>query len=128
MMSDPISLPEIPWQTMNLSSQIEKVKNSVSSHSASAIKDHDAKLKRACAEFESLFMFYLLKEMRATIPKTGFISGGRAEEIYTSLLDTQLARELSLNGGIGLSAILFKRLNAEQKQVEDHIQTRKAND
>jgi flagellar protein FlgJ len=110
-MSDPISLPEIPWQTVNLNNQIEKIKHSVDPQRLSVAADNDPGLKKACAEFESLFMFYLLKEMRATIPKSGFISGGRAEEIYTSMLDTQLSRELSSNGGIGLSSILFDRLN-----------------
>ena len=118
MMPDPISLPEIPWQIVNLNNQIDKVKNSMGSHRLSSTRDNDPNLKKACAEFESLFMFYLLKEMRATIPKSGFISGGRAEEIYTSMLDTQLARELSSNGGIGLSAILFDRLNSTPEQVK----------
>jgi len=28
-----------------------------------------AKLKEACSELESLFIYYLLKEMRASVPK-----------------------------------------------------------
>jgi flagellar protein FlgJ len=118
MMTDPISLPEIPWQTVNLNNQIEKVKNSMGPQRLSSTGDKDPNLKKACAEFESLFMFYLLKEMRATIPKSGFISGGSAEEIYTSMLDTQLAKELALKGGIGLSTILFDRLNGAPEEVK----------
>jgi flagellar protein FlgJ len=117
MMSDSISLPEIPWQTLNLNNQIEKVKDSVERHKLASTGANDPDLKKACAEFESLFMSYLLKEMRATIPKSGFISGGRAEEIYTSMLDTQLAKELSLKGGIGLSAIFLEHLSSKPEQV-----------
>ncbi|MFO7738214.1 MAG: rod-binding protein [Desulfatiglandaceae bacterium] len=127
-MSNSISLPKIPWQTVNLNNQIERIKNSVDPQRTSAVKRDDPNLKKACAEFESLFMFYLLKEMRATVPKSGFINGGGAEEIYTSMLDTQLARELSLNGGFGLSAILFNRLNASQTQVKARNLTSEVND
>ena len=65
----------------------------------------DPRLAAACAEFESLFLNQLFKEMRATIPKAGLIDGGNAEAIYTSLLDTELARGLAQRGGIGLAEL-----------------------
>jgi len=74
----------------------------------------DPKLQAACVEMESLFINYLLKEMRATIDKSGFISGGRAEEIFTSMLDVELSRKISGAGGIGLSAILLEQLGGKE--------------
>jgi len=65
---------------------------------------------------ESLFINYLFKEMRATIDKSGFISGGRAEEIFTSLLDVELSRKISGAGGIGLSAILLEQLGGKENR------------
>ena len=118
MMSDSIVLPEIPWQTLNMNNEIKKIKNSVGIHQLASAGANNPNLENACAEFESLFMSYLLKEMRATIPKSGFISGGSAEELYTSMLDTQLARELSLKGGIGLSALLLEHLSGKPEQVK----------
>jgi flagellar protein FlgJ len=61
-------------------------------HRLKSIKYHtaekdDSRLREACAEMESLFISHLLKEMRATVEKSGFIDGGQAEEIFTSLLD-----------------------------------------
>ena len=70
----------------------------------------DPKLKAACQEMESLFINQLFKEMRATIDKSDFISGGRAEEIFTSMLDVELSRKISNARGIGLSAILLEQL------------------
>jgi len=67
-------------------------------------------LKNACSEFEALFMNYLLKEMRNTVPKSGFISGGKAEELYTSMLDSQMAREIALKRSIGLSSFFLGQL------------------
>ena len=78
----------------------------------------DPKLQATCREMESLFLTYLLKEMRATIDKSGFISGGRAEEIFTSMLDVELSKRMSDAGGIGLSSLLFRQLG-RQSEPED---------
>jgi flagellar protein FlgJ len=79
----------------------------------------DPKLQAACIEMESLFINYLFKEMRATIDKSGFISGGRAEEIFTSMLDVELSRKISGAGGIGLSAILLEQLGGKENHKND---------
>ena len=78
----------------------------------------DPELQDACREMESLFLSYLLKEMRATVDKSGFISGGKAEEIFTSMLDVELSKKMSNAGGIGLSSILLRQL-ANQPGPED---------
>lgn len=75
-------------------------------------------LKKACSEFESLFIFQLLKEMRATVPKSGFLSGGRGEDMYLSMFDAQIAREMASTRGIGLSNLLMKHLNSEEGAKE----------
>jgi len=75
----------------------------------------DSQLRAACSEMESLFINYLFKEMRATIDKSGFISGGRGEEIFTSLLDVELSRNIAGAGGIGLSEILLKQLGGQKE-------------
>ncbi|HEJ83089.1 MAG: rod-binding protein [Deltaproteobacteria bacterium] len=69
-------------------------------------------LKKACAELESLFIFHLLKEMRSAVPKAGLLTGGRGEEMYTSMFDAQIARELASERGIGLSTLLMERLGS----------------
>ena len=81
----------------------------------------DSKLHAACAEMESLFLSHLLKEMRATVEKSGFMDGGQAEEIFTSLLDVEISKKLSFAGGIGLASILLEQLgsNSTGKKVSD---------
>ena len=83
-------------------------------HRLASIKNRNAdkdnlQLRKACAEMES----HLLKEMRATVEKSGFIDGGQAEEIFTSLLDVEISKKMSAAGGIGLSAILLEQLGSE---------------
>ena len=76
-------------------------------------------LQNVCNEMESLFINYLFKAMRATIDKSGFISGGRAEEIFTSLLDVELSRKISAAGGIGISKILLEQLGDRKIRRND---------
>jgi flagellar protein FlgJ len=111
-MSNLISLPTIPWQTIDLTNKIERLKSSVESTKVAPQTKSSSELKKACSEFESLFLYYLFKQMRTSIPKSGLISGGMAEAIYTSMLDYQLAKELSLKGGIGLSSLLIDHLDS----------------
>lgn len=66
-----------------------------------------AKLKSACADFESIFMQQMLKEMRKTVKKTGMVHGGQAEEIFSDMLDEERSKTME----IGLGDILFMQLS-----------------
>ena len=79
-----------------------------------------AALADVCQKLEALFIHHLMKEMRATVDKSGLIDGGPGEEIFTSMLDNQMAIEASAAGGIGLAKILFEQLSQqlEKKQPE----------
>lgn len=109
-MSDTISAPSLPIHTLTWSNRIDRIKEKMEAGQLSSSSKNSAELKNACAELESLFIFYLFKEMRATIPKGGLINRGRGEEIYTSMLDSQMARELASGQGIGLSTLFMERL------------------
>jgi flagellar protein FlgJ len=77
----------------------------------------DAGLKAACEDLEALFIHHLLSEMRKTVDKSGLIDGGRSEEIYTSLMDAELAQQMARSGGLGLSAILQEQLGVNSGQL-----------
>ena len=62
------------------------------------------RLAKACADFESIFVEQLFKTMRASVPGTGLLDGGRAEEIYTAMLDQQIAHDMAHGqGSLGLA-------------------------
>jgi flagellar protein FlgJ len=88
----------------------QRVGNTLTAAGNLASGKTEPQLHAVCTEMESLFINYLIQEMRATIDKSGFISGGRAEEIFTSMLDVELSRKISAVGGIGLSSILMEQL------------------
>ena len=106
----------MPYQSTDLERKIENL--SSPSGSKKMAKNNPNGVKEACADMEALFISYLLKEMRATIPKTGYLDGGKGEEIYTSMLDSRLAKEMAAERGIGLSQLFYESLavNAEKNE------------
>lgn len=72
----------------------------------------DSKIDSACTEMESMFIQNMLKVMRASIPKNGLTGGGKAEETFTDMLDAELAKTISESGGIGLSSMFRRQLEA----------------
>lgn len=92
--------------------------------------DEKAELKKAAVEFESMFINQLLKVMRETVEKSELFHGGSGEEIYTSLFDTELSREIASSGGIGLDKILLDQLarneSAPDKPDNNPLSVKKA--
>ena len=66
-------------------------------------------LKKACHDFESIFTYQLLKEMRKTVNRTGLIHGGQAEEVFSDMLDQERAKGVML----GLGDLLFTQLSQQ---------------
>lgn len=75
------------------------------------MENENRRLEKACADFEAIFVEQLFKTMRASVPESGLLDGGRAEDIYTSMMDQQVAREMAHgHGAIGLAKQMEARL------------------
>ena len=85
---------------------------------ASAGSDKAQRLAKACSDFEAIFVEQLFKTMRASVPESGLLDGGRAEEIYTSMLDQQIAREMALGqGNLGLAHQMRSKLEPQEMAI-----------
>lgn len=72
------------------------------------------RLADACADFESIFVEQLFKTMRASVPDSRVLGGGRAEEIYTGMLDQQVALDMARGqGSVGLARQMMSRLTLD---------------
>ena len=71
-------------------------------------------LKRACKDFESIFVYTLLKTMRATLPKPE--GAGTSREFYTSMGDLEVARAIAHGRGVGLGDLLFEQLKHKGRE------------
>lgn len=69
----------------------------------------DQELRKTTQEFESLFLHHLLKTMRTTVPKGDLFHGGQSEEIFTDMLDQEIAKATSKRG-IGIADVLYHQL------------------
>lgn len=74
----------------------------------------DADLGKASEQFEALLLNFMIREMRATVPESALFPPSMAEEIFTGMLDEQIAGEMAQHGGIGISRMIFNQLKGEQ--------------
>ena len=74
-------------------------------------KPIDKKLMDACVEMESLFVSKMLKEMRNTVHKNGFINGGFGEEVFEDMLYDEYALNVSKNSKLGLATMLYDEMS-----------------
>jgi flagellar protein FlgJ len=77
-------------------------------------------LKKAAREFEAFFLNYLLKTMRESVPKDGLFGGGTGEDVYTSMLDEALSKEMAAKGGIGIGELLIRQLEPDKMPDADN--------
>jgi flagellar protein FlgJ len=82
----------------------------VRNHRPAISESNDTELEKACHQFESIFVKYMLQTMRKTIPEDKLFGGGQAENIYTEMLDDQVAQSISNRRGIGLAAIMYAQM------------------
>jgi peptidoglycan hydrolase FlgJ len=70
-----------------------------------------AKLEKACAEFESVFINYMLKSMRTAVTEDGLLGNSNESKIIRSMFDENLALGMAKGKGMGLGKMLFENLN-----------------
>ena len=71
----------------------------------------DKKLRKACRDFEAIFLFNLFKEMRQTIPRSGLLPSAPGKETFQMMFDQKVAEDLSGRGeGMGLQKMLYEQL------------------
>lgn len=69
-------------------------------------------LKNACRDFEALFVNYMLKQMRQTVPQNGLFGAGQAAKMYISMMDNEMAKEISRQRGLGLAPMMYHQMMA----------------
>ena len=66
------------------------------------------RLRKACHDFEALFLGYMFETMRKTVPSTS--DHGLGKDSFTSLFDAQLAKRAA-EQKLGLGEMLYKELS-----------------
>ncbi|MFP4397640.1 MAG: peptidoglycan DD-metalloendopeptidase family protein [Desulfonatronovibrio sp.] len=72
-------------------------------------KDEKKELREACVQFEAIFIQKMWEQMRATVPKEGYLHSDE-QEMFESMFDQEVSKEMAESGGIGLADMLYDQL------------------
>lgn len=81
--------------------------------SADIIKER--KLRRACADFEALMLQQMMRLARESTPKGGLFEGGFAEDMYRSLQDQEMSKNISQGKGMGFGELLYRQISQQNR-------------
>ena len=74
----------------------------------------DEKLWASCCKFEAIFLQQMMSAMRKSIPKSGLLGGGFANDVQSSMMDQAIADAGSKQGSLGIAANLYRQLEANR--------------
>jgi Rod binding domain-containing protein len=69
----------------------------------------------ALKQYEQLFLFQMLKEMRKTVPDYGFFDSGGQKAYFEEMMDDFLAGEMASSGQLGVARQMAQQLNAREQ-------------
>jgi len=70
----------------------------------------DARLRKVCGDFESVFLHYTLKSARNTIPESELFDSSHESRLYKSMMDEKMAISMAQGRGAGLGQMLYDEL------------------
>ncbi len=77
-----------------------------------------AKLRKACSDFEALFTHMLLSTARKSMPQGGMFGSSNESKIYKSMLDEKMAVQSAKGKGMGLGEMLYEQMSPKHKAGE----------
>ncbi len=79
------------------------------------------KLKKACSEFEAIFISYMLKSMNKTTENSDLFGDGLGGDIYKEIFNEKLADHLSQTGRFKIGDMIFENysrmLNINEEEI-----------
>ncbi|NTV14066.1 MAG: hypothetical protein HGA96_09105 [Desulfobulbaceae bacterium] len=71
-------------------------------------------LKKACQDFEALFLHAMFKGMRSTSIEGGLLENGKEQEIFQDLLDTEVANAAAAQNTLGIAQSLLRQFEEKK--------------
>lgn len=98
--------------TMISNTKTTKANNEFEQKLQNAVKNNEEKqLRKACQEFEGIFMNIMYKQMKATIIKSDLVPSSPGTEMFESMLDEELVNQATEHRSYGLADMLYKSLS-----------------
>ena len=80
---------------------------------ADAGKDEAAQLRKAAIDFEAVFLYQILKQMRATVEKEKMFHGGLGEDIFSEMMDEEFSKKMAGQSTGGIAEMLLRQLGRQ---------------
>jgi flagellar protein FlgJ len=77
------------------------------------------KLKKACADFESIFYNIMFQNARKSIGNEGIVKKSQAEEIFTDMMDSEISKQIAYRSENGIKDMLFSYLTKSMNIDKD---------
>ena len=68
-------------------------------------------LRKACADFESIFIAKMFKSMRESSEENSIFGDGFGADLYQGLFEEKVSEKLAQSGGLGIGKALFDQLS-----------------
>ena len=75
----------------------------------------EKKARETAESFEAVFLSQILKSMSIGLKTDGPFGGGHSEEIFKDVLNEEVAKQITRNGGIGLSDAVYREILKTQE-------------
>lgn len=85
----------------------------------------DSRLKEACREMEAVFLNMMMKSMRATVQKSSLMGDSSQEEVFRSMLDAEMTKNMAHAGGTGFGDMLYRQLSLDGVTVANKGQAQR---
>ena len=80
--------------------------------------DDASRLRKAAEDFEAVFLYQVVKQMRRTVHQEKLFHGGMGEDVFTEMMDEELAKKMAGRGATGIAEMLYRQLG-RQHGIQD---------
>jgi len=84
----------------------------------------DERLWQASRQFEAMMFQQMLSAMRKTIPSSGVIKTGFAEDVQGAMFDQAVAKSASRQGSLGIASSIYQQLSRPAPTQNSNFRTR----
>ncbi|MCZ6636495.1 MAG: rod-binding protein [bacterium] len=70
-------------------------------------------LWKAAKDFESVFLYQILKQMRSSVHHEKLFHGGPGEDIFTEMMDEEFAKRMAEGESTGIAKMMYQQLSRQ---------------
>jgi flagellar protein FlgJ len=79
---------------------------------------HEQEIEKAATQFEALLVQEMVKEMWATVPKGGLLSGSSEEDTYQDMYRQALSESIAEHHSIGVKDVIIRDIKATEARTK----------